>query len=160
MSLLLVSEVVRALLVQGLDDDGRAALDAVWDVMTRGVGEVALWLVAGGAVLAAAATWTRDPATMRTRLGEAAHAMRPPESAIARIGGGVGFVIFGLLLIFNAEQILVLVAAAVGVAFVTIGLAVAVATGLVPFLPVDIFKILVAAAVMPPIWQLIGRHRC
>jgi biotin transport system substrate-specific component len=39
------------------------------------------------------------------------------------------------------------------------GLAVAVATGLVPFLPVDIFKILVAAAVMPPIWQLIGRHR-
>jgi biotin transport system substrate-specific component len=40
------------------------------------------------------------------------------------------------------------------------GLAAAVATGLVPFLPVDILKILAAAAVMPPLWRLIGRHRC
>jgi len=38
------------------------------------------------------------------------------------------------------------------------GLGVAVQTGLVPFLPADILKLFVAAAVLPQVWRLIGRH--
>jgi len=39
------------------------------------------------------------------------------------------------------------------------GLGAALAVGLVPFLPADIVKLFVAAAVMPQIWRLTGRHR-
>jgi biotin transport system substrate-specific component len=38
-----------------------------------------------------------------------------------------------------------------------VGLSAALRTGLYPFLPVDVFKLLVAAAVMPSLWQLLGR---
>lgn len=38
------------------------------------------------------------------------------------------------------------------------GFDVAVRTGLYPFLPADLFKICVAAAVMPGVWKLIGRR--
>jgi biotin transport system substrate-specific component len=38
------------------------------------------------------------------------------------------------------------------------GFAAALSTGLFPFLPADIFKICVAAAVMPGIWKLLGRQ--
>jgi biotin transport system substrate-specific component len=37
------------------------------------------------------------------------------------------------------------------------GLDVAIATGLVPFLPADVLKLFVAAAVMPAVWKLVGR---
>jgi biotin transport system substrate-specific component len=37
------------------------------------------------------------------------------------------------------------------------GIETAVRTGLLPFLPADLFKILVAAAIMPGLWRLIGR---
>jgi biotin transport system substrate-specific component len=39
------------------------------------------------------------------------------------------------------------------------GLSVAVRTGLVPFLPADLLKILAAAAVMPAAWTLLGSRR-
>jgi biotin transport system substrate-specific component len=40
------------------------------------------------------------------------------------------------------------------------GLRVAVSTGVIPFIPADIFKLFVAAAVLPGIWKLTGRaHR-
>lgn len=39
------------------------------------------------------------------------------------------------------------------------GFAAAMTTGLVPFLPADLLKIFVAAAVMPSVWRLTGRHR-
>jgi biotin transport system substrate-specific component len=38
------------------------------------------------------------------------------------------------------------------------GLAAALATGLYPFLPADIIKICVAAAIMPAVWTLLGRR--
>jgi len=37
------------------------------------------------------------------------------------------------------------------------GLDAALRTGLYPFLPMDLFKLLVAAAVMPGLWRLVGR---
>jgi biotin transport system substrate-specific component len=37
------------------------------------------------------------------------------------------------------------------------GLDAALRTGLYPFLPVDVFKLLLAAAVMPGLWRLLGR---
>jgi biotin transport system substrate-specific component len=39
------------------------------------------------------------------------------------------------------------------------GLDAALQTGLYPFIPADVVKILVASAVMPGIWKLTGRHR-
>jgi biotin transport system substrate-specific component len=39
------------------------------------------------------------------------------------------------------------------------GLAAAVRTGVVPFLPADVLKILLAAAVMPGVWTLLGSRR-
>jgi biotin transport system substrate-specific component len=39
------------------------------------------------------------------------------------------------------------------------GLRGALNTGLIPFIPADIFKLFVAAAVLPGIWKLTGRHR-
>jgi biotin transport system substrate-specific component len=39
-----------------------------------------------------------------------------------------------------------------------VGLGAALRTGLYPFLPADIFKILLAAAVMPAIWRITGRE--
>jgi biotin transport system substrate-specific component len=39
------------------------------------------------------------------------------------------------------------------------GLDAALQTGLYPFIPADVIKILVASAVMPGIWKLTGRHR-
>ena len=39
------------------------------------------------------------------------------------------------------------------------GLRAAIATGLVPFMPIDLIKICVAAAVMPAMWALFGRPR-
>jgi biotin transport system substrate-specific component len=38
-----------------------------------------------------------------------------------------------------------------------IGLRAAIATGLVPFFPADVFKLFVAAAVLPGVWKLIGK---
>ena len=38
-----------------------------------------------------------------------------------------------------------------------VGLSTALRTGLYPFLPVDVFKLLLAAAVMPGLWRLLGR---
>lgn len=35
----------------------------------------------------------------------------------------------------------------------------AIAAGLVPFLPADLLKIVLAAAVLPTVWRLTGRHR-
>jgi len=37
------------------------------------------------------------------------------------------------------------------------GLAAALQSGLYPFIPADIFKVLVAAAIMPAVWRVIGR---
>ena len=39
-----------------------------------------------------------------------------------------------------------------------IGLGAALRAGLYPFLPVDIFKLLVAAAIMPGLWSVVGRN--
>ena len=39
-----------------------------------------------------------------------------------------------------------------------VGLAAALATGLYPFVPVDLIKICVASAIMPAAWKLLGRH--
>jgi biotin transport system substrate-specific component len=38
-----------------------------------------------------------------------------------------------------------------------LGVSVAIATGLVPFVPADIFKILIAATVLPACWRFLGR---
>ena len=38
-----------------------------------------------------------------------------------------------------------------------LGVSVAIATGLVPFVPADIFKILIAATVLPASWRFLGR---
>jgi biotin transport system substrate-specific component len=38
-----------------------------------------------------------------------------------------------------------------------VGLRAAIATGLVPFFPADVFKLFVAAAVLPAVWKLIGK---
>jgi len=38
-----------------------------------------------------------------------------------------------------------------------IGLDAALRAGLYPFLPVDVFKLLVAAAIMPGLWSVVGR---
>src|SRR5262245_54637175 len=38
-----------------------------------------------------------------------------------------------------------------------VGLSAALRTGLYPFLPVDVFKLLLAAAVMPGLWRVVGR---
>jgi biotin transport system substrate-specific component len=38
-----------------------------------------------------------------------------------------------------------------------VGVDAALRTGLYPFLPVDVFKLLVAAAVMPGLWRVVGR---
>jgi biotin transport system substrate-specific component len=38
-----------------------------------------------------------------------------------------------------------------------IGMRAAIATGLVPFFPADVFKLFVAAAVLPAVWKLIGK---
>ena len=38
------------------------------------------------------------------------------------------------------------------------GLSVALATGLYPFVPVDLIKICVASAIMPAVWKLLGRQ--
>jgi biotin transport system substrate-specific component len=38
-----------------------------------------------------------------------------------------------------------------------LGVDAALRAGLYPFLPVDVFKLLVAAAVMPGLWRLLGR---
>jgi biotin transport system substrate-specific component len=38
------------------------------------------------------------------------------------------------------------------------GLDAALRTGLYPFLPADVFKVLIAAAVLPGVWKLAGRH--
>ena len=38
------------------------------------------------------------------------------------------------------------------------GLGVALRTGLYPFILVDILKLLIAAAIMPAVWRIVGRH--
>ncbi|MFW2332421.1 hypothetical protein [Ilumatobacter sp.] len=124
--MLVVTEFVLFLLVRSLDDDASDTVTAVWNVMTRGAGDIALWLVAGGAVVAAAATWTRDSATMRARIDGAVDALRPPESPGGRIVWGLGGIVLGVLMVTNGTEVLLLAAAAVGVALITIGLAVAV----------------------------------
>lgn len=42
---------------------------------------------------------------------------------------------------------------------VAVGLNAAMATGLIPFLPADIVKLFVAAAILPSVWHLTGRHK-
>ena len=39
-----------------------------------------------------------------------------------------------------------------------LGLPQALATGLYPFIPVDLIKICIAAGIMPAVWKLLGRH--
>ena len=39
-----------------------------------------------------------------------------------------------------------------------VGLSAALQTGLYPFLPADLVKLFVAAAIMPAVWRLIGKH--
>ena len=39
-----------------------------------------------------------------------------------------------------------------------LGLSQALATGLYPFIPVDLIKICIAAGIMPAVWKLLGRY--
>jgi biotin transport system substrate-specific component len=61
----------------------------------------------------------------------------------------------GLALIFTGGVLWLAFFAAPAAA----GLRGALNTGLIPFIPADIFKLFVAAAVLPGIWKLTGRHR-
>jgi hypothetical protein len=127
LAMIMVSEI--ALMVvrrQFESDDARAVATSVWDVMTRGVGDIALWLAAGGAVLTAAAILGGDGTAARRRVDESVRLLLPPASAGGRIVWGAGAALVGATLILDGAEVLLLLAAVGGLGLMTVGLNVAV----------------------------------